>query len=333
MKTPLWISNTVLAACLALAHFPGQLARAQSAESAAYPSKPITFVIPSPAGGTGDLACRLLVKSAEKFLGQPVVPVNRTGASFTIAMSSIASANPDGYTIGYTAMLGMLMAPFVMEQKVPYHPLKDFRQIIQFGNLNMAVTVKSDSPLRNLGDLVAYARKNPNAVTYGAPGITSLGNLAMQQIAKKEGVTLTLVPFRGGPEVQTALLGGHILVGTGDFNYSLIQSGQLRILFLIGESRSSAYPDRPIAKELGYDFPVPLYLSVAAPAGTPDYAAQKLEQAFQQAMQTEDFIKGMNDLRISIYHRNSRELTDYMASAYQVYGSLLRELGLAREGR
>lgn len=333
MKIALWILKSFLGTCLALLLPAGQVARGQDAESATYPNKPITFVIPSPAGGTGDLACRLIIRSAEKLLGQPIVPVNRTGASFTIAMSSIASSKPDGYTIGYTAMLGMLMAPFVMEQKVSYNPLKDFRQIIQFGNLNMAVTVKNDSSLRNLGDLVAFARKNPGALTYGAPGITSLGHLAMQQIARKEGVALTLVPFRGGPEVQTALLGGHILVGTGDFNYSLVESGQLRILFLIGESRSSAYPDKPIAKELGYDFPVPLYLSVAAPAHTPDYAAQKLEQAFEQAMKTEDFVKGMNDLRISIFHRNSKEMTEYMASAYQVYGNLLRDLKLAREGR
>jgi tripartite-type tricarboxylate transporter receptor subunit TctC len=155
----------------------------------------------------------------------------------------------------------------------------------------------------------------------------------MQQIARREGVELSIVPFRGGPEVQTALLGGHILIGTGDFNQSLIQSGQLRILFMIGESRSSEYPDKPLVKELGYDFPVPLYLSAAAPAGTPDDVARKLEQAFEQAMQSEEFIKGMKDLRIAIFHRNSRELTEYMANAYRVYGALLRDLGLAKPGR
>jgi tripartite-type tricarboxylate transporter receptor subunit TctC len=302
-------------------------------EDAAYPSKPVTFVIPSPAGGTADLACRLLLKSAERFISQPFVAVNRTGASFTIANAAIASSKPDGYTIGYTAMLGMLMAPFVMEQPVPYHPLKDFRQLIQFGNLNMAVTVKGDSPLRDIKDLIAFARQNPGRATYGTPGITSLGHLTMQQIARKEGVSLSIVPFRGGPEVQTALLGGHILLGTGDFNQSLIQSGQLRILFMIGESRSADYPEKPLAKDLGYDFPVPLYLSAAAPAGTPDDIARKLEQAFYQAMHTEEFIKGMKDLRINIFHRDSRELTQYMANAYQVYGALLRDLGLAKPGR
>jgi tripartite-type tricarboxylate transporter receptor subunit TctC len=325
-------SGIRIAAFLTVAVCVISYARAEG-EGAAYPSRPITFIIPSPAGGTGDLACRLLMKSAERFFGQPFIPVNRTGASFTLANTALATAKPDGYTVGYTAMLGMLMAPFVMDAAVSYHPLRDFRQIIQFGNLNMAVTVRGDSPMRDIRDLIEYARQNPGKLTYGTPGVTSLGHLTMQQIARKENVDFSIVPFRGGPEVQTALLGGHIMVGTGDFDQALIESGQLRILFLIGESRSADYPDKPIAKELGYEFPVPLYLSVAGPAGLPDDIAGKLEQAFHQAMQTDEFIKGMKSLRISIAYRNGRELTEYMANAYQVYGALLKELGLAKSGR
>lgn len=329
MLPGLWSRIVVL---LALAVCTVSYARAQD-EGAAFPSRPITFIIPSPPGGTADLACRILIASAEKFLGQPIVPFNRTGAAFTIANTAIASAKPDGYTIGYTAMLGMLMAPFVLDAPVSYDPIKDFRQIIQFGNLNIAVTVRGDSPLRTIEDLIAYARANPGKVNYGAPGVTSLGHLTMQQIARKEKLDLTLVPFRGGPEVQTALLGDHIMIGTGDFDQSLIQTGQLRILFMIGESRSTDYPDKPIVKEFGYEFPVPLYLSVAGPAGLPDDIAGKLEQAFQQAMKSEDFIKGMANLRIPIFHRNSRELTDYMTNAHKVYGGILRDLGLAKPGR
>jgi tripartite-type tricarboxylate transporter receptor subunit TctC len=227
-------------------------------------------------------------------------------------------------------MLGMLIAPHVM--KVSYNPLKDFRQIIQFGNLNVAVTVKGDSPFRDLKDLIAYARQNPGKLTFGSPGVTSLGHMVMQQISKKENLSVSLVPFRGGPEVQTALLGGEIQVGTGDFNYSLIESGQLRVLFMIGEERSAQYPNIPSTKELGYDFLVPTYLSVAAPAETPDDVAQKLERAFEQAMKDPDFIKGMNDLRITIYHRSGKELTAYMENAYEVYGKLLTEMGVAGTG-
>ena len=106
------------AAFLTLAVCALSYARAEG-EGAGYPNRPITFIIPSPAGGTGDLACRLLMKSAERFLGQPFVAVNRTGASFTLANTALASAKPDGYTVGYGAMLGMLMAPLLWTRRFP----------------------------------------------------------------------------------------------------------------------------------------------------------------------------------------------------------------------
>ena len=295
---------------------------------AQYPSRPITFVMPSVAGSESDLAVRLISKEAEKFLGQPIAVVNKPGGSFTIGLTAVATSKPDGYTIGYTAHSGMFLVPYM--DKVPYHPINDVTQIMQFGYVNLAVVVKTDSPFKKFEDILAYARKNPKKVTYGSTGVGTIGALAMEQIAKKEGVQFTHIPFKGSPETQTALLGGHVLFGAGSLSYSLLESGQIRLLLLIAENRSPEFPTTPILKDLGYEIPAPLFLNVAGPKGIPDEIAKKLEAAYTKAMAEPAFIKGMKELHVTIVHRNSKELSDYVAYNYEVYGKLLKELGLSK---
>jgi len=301
---------------------------AQETDVSKYPSRPISLIVPMPPGGGTDLACRLLAKEAEKLLGQSVVVLNKPGGSQTIAAAAVVTAKPDGYTIGYTSHLGLFFAP-VME-KVPYHPVKDLKQIMQFGCTNIAVTVKGDSPFKRFEDIVAYARQNPKKLTYGSAGTGTLGHVTMEQIAKKEKVQLTHIPFKGSPETQAALLGGHVLLGTGDFNYSLLDAGQIRLLFLIVESRSSEYPETPIVKDLGYDIPCPTPMTIACPKGVPDEIARKLQDVFARAIKEPGFIKGMKDLRYTIVYRHGKELEDYVAFNYEAVAKVLKEMGLAK---
>ena len=301
---------------------------AQSQDTARYPSKPITYVIPLPAGGAPDLASRLICKEAEKFLGQPIVAVNKPGGSFSVGIAAIASAKPDGYTIGYTGHPGMFVSP--LTDKVPYHPVKDLRQIMQYAYMNVAVTVKGDSPFKDFKDIIAFARQNPKKLTYGSAGVGSLGHLAMEQIAKREKVQFTHIPFKGSPETQVALLGGHILVGTGDFNYPLLESGQVRLLLLIAEKPSPDYPKTPILKDLGYDIPAPTFLNVAGPKGLPDDIVRKLDDAFSRAMKEPSFIKGMKELRFTVFYRGAKEMDNYVAMNFDLFAKLLKEEGLIK---
>lgn len=296
---------------------------------APYPNRPITLIIPSPAGMGVDLAYRGIAQVAEKFLGQPIVPVNKPGASLTIGIAAIAASKPDGYTIGYAGHPGMFFAPYL--QKVPYHPVKDLRQIMQFGFIDIAIIVKGDSPFKNSKDIVAYARQNPGKMTYGSAGTGTLGGLAMELIAKKEGVGFTLIPFKGAPETETAVLGGHVLVGvTGSLNHSLLEAGQTRLIFLVAERRSAEYPNIPTLKDLGYDIPTPTALNIAGPKDMPEDVVKKLEEAFTKAMKEQAFIKVMKDLHITVFHRNSKELTDYVAYNYELFGKLLKEVQVTK---
>jgi tripartite-type tricarboxylate transporter receptor subunit TctC len=281
-----------------------------------------------PAGGGTDLAVRLLAKETEKFLGEPIVVVNKPGGSQTVATAQLATSKPDGYTIGYTSHLGLFSAP--LKEKVPYHPVKDLKQIMQFGSTNIAVIAKGDSTFTKFNDLIVYARQNPKKLTYGSAGVGSLGHLAMEQIAIREKVQFIHIPFKGSPETQAALLGGHILIGTGDFNSSLLEAGQIKLLLIIAEEHAVDYPHTPILKDLGYDIPAPTLMSVACPKGTPDEIVKKLEGAFTKAIKEPTFIRGMKELRYAIVYRNSTSVEEYVAYNYDAFARVLKELGLLR---
>ena len=291
-----------------------------------FPTRPITYIQPFTAGVPADLAMRLISKEAEKFLGKPVIVSNRPGAVGTIGVAAVATANPDGYTIGNTPHSPMFVIPHL--EKLSYQPVGDFKMIMQFGAFNMGVIVKSDAPFKSFKDLITFARQNPEKLTYGTAGTNSMQSIIIEQIAKREKVQLTHVPFKSTGDAQGALLGGHILFAAGDFNYSLVESGNARLLLLFREERAAEYPQTPILKDVGYDFPVPTFICVAGPKGLPDEIVKKLEDAFTKAMNEPAFIKGMKDLRLPIVYRSSRDLNAYVAHNFETYGRMLKDMGL-----
>ena len=293
-----------------------------------FPTRPITYIQPFTAGVPADLAMRLISKEAEKFLGKPIIVVNKPGAVGTIGVAAVATALPDGYTVGNTPHSPMFVVPNL--EKLPYHPVGDFKMIMQFGAFNMGLIVKSDSPFKSFKDLITFARQNPEKLTYGTAGTNSMQFIIMEQIAKREEARLTHVPFKATAEAQTALLGGHILFAAGDFNYSLVESGNARLLLLFREERAAEYPQTPILRDVGYDFPVPTFICVAGPKGLPDGIVKKLEDAFTKAMKEPAFVKGMQDLRLPIVYRGSRDLNAYVAHNHETYGRMLKDMGLTK---
>lgn len=300
---------------------------AQEKEVASYPSRPITYFISMPPGNSSDLAARLIAKEAEKYLKQPIVPVNKPGGSLTFGVAATATAKPDGYTIGIGIHSPLFLVPHL--EKVPYHPIKDLKQIMQFASFNFGVIVKHDSPFKDFKDVITYARQNPKKLTFGASPL-AIAHFVMEQIAKKEKVQFTQIPFKGGKESEMALLGGHILVAAGDVSYALIEAGQTRLLLLLKEELSAEYPKTPILKDLGYDVPCPMFMGVQGPKDIPEGIVKKIEEAFTLAMKEQSFINGMEKLHIPIVYRNSKELGDYVLTNYEAYGRLLKEMGVIK---
>jgi len=302
---------------------------AQDAEVARFPSRPITYILPLPAGPPVDFVTRLLMKETETILGQPIIVLNKPGGALTIGAAAIAAAKPDGYTIGYTGPSALFIVPFI--EKLPYDPLKDFQQIMQWASMNFGVSVRANSPFKSFKDIVVYARQNPKKLNYGTTGSVSIQFLITEQIARKEKVQFTQIPYKGGGEVETALLGDFIDFGASEFSAARIDAGQIRLLLLFRDERSAGYPQTPVLKDLGYgDINAPMFMNVAGPAGLAPVIAKKLEDAFTRAIKEPAFIKGIKELRWSIVHRNSKEMTEYVAHNYENYGKQLKELGLAK---
>ncbi len=297
-------------------------------DASKYPSKPITYVCPVPPGTGTDLSIRLIAKELEKVLGQSVVVVNKPGAALTIGTAFVASAKPDGYTIGFSGGPPLFFTPLL--EKVPYHPIKDLRMVAQYGGFNFGVIVKGDSPFKSFKDLMDYARQNPKKLTYGTTGANSMPHITMERIAKQENVQITHIPFKGTPESQTALLGGHILAAAGDFGVTLVDSGETRVVMLLKEEKSLEYPQVPIMRDLGYHLPYPMIISVITAKAVPDAIVKKLDDAFAKAMKEPAFISGMKELRLPVMYRSGKELDAYVARNYDYYSKLFKELGLIK---
>jgi len=301
----------------------------QDAEVAKYPNRPINFVVPNPAGGPSDLVMRLLGKEAEKYLGQPVVVVNKPGAALALGVAAVATAKPDGYTIGFAPHSALYVVPHL--EKVPYHPLRDLKYIAGISAITMGMIVRHDSPFKTFKDVIAFARQNPKKVSYGDTGTNSMQYIITEQIAKKERVQFLHIPYKGTAEWQTALLGGHVSMGVGQFNYSLLEAGQIRLLLLLKEEKSSEYSETPILKDLGYDIPCPMVFNVVAPKDIPDGIARKLEEAYSKAIREPAFVKRLKeDFREPIAYRSSKELTDYVSHSYGVWEKYLIEMGVKK---
>ncbi len=320
--------NSGLLLCLSLVLLFSRFGYAQE-DIAKYPNRPLTLIFPYSAGVTSDVAFRLMAKEAEKFLGQPIVVVNKPGGSGTIGVAALAAAKPDGYTIGQTGSSAMFMIPFF--EKVPYHPVNDFKQIIQFKGSNFGVIVNSNSRFDKFQDLIAYARQNPRKLHYGTAGANNMAFIAMELIAKKEQVHFTNIPFKATSDAEMALLGDHIHFAAGDFTYSLLEAKKIKLLMVLKEEHSEEYPKVPILKDLGYGHvPFPSYASIAGPRGLPEGIVKKLEDAFTKAMREPAFIKGMKDLQIPVVYRNSKGMEEYVAHNYELFGKLLKEMGLTK---
>ena len=294
-----------------------------------YPSKPITFISPVPPGQGTDLSIRLLAKELEKILGKPVVVENKPGAALTIGAAAVAAAKPDGYTIGFTGGPPLYFTPLL--EKVPYDPIKDLRMVAQYGAMNVAVAVKKDTPFKTFKDLIDFARQNPKKLTYGTTGANSITNITMERVAKQENVQFTHIPFKGTPETQAALLGGHIMAACGDFGgSSLVDSGDVRFLMLLKDEKSAEYPNVPILKDLGYNIPYTMITSVITAKAVPDAIVKKLEDAIVKAMKEPTFLKGMKDLNLPVVYHSGKEMDMSIAQNYEYYKKVFTEMGLIK---
>ena len=296
--------------------------------AADFPTKPVTLIVPWPAGGATDRHLRVLAEAASKHLGQPIVIDNKPGASGTLGAATMAAtAKPDGYTI---AQLPITIFRLPYMQKVSFDPTKDFSFIIHLTGYTFGTAVNANSPWKTWKELLDYARANPGKIRYATPGTGSTLHITMEQIALQEGLKWTQVPFRGEAEMTAALLGDHVEAAAGGTGMGpLVDAGKFRMLVVWTEKRSPRFPDSPTLVEEGQKIISASPYGLAGPKGMDPKVIKVLHDAFQKAMQDPSHLKVLEDLSQPMVYLNSE---DYRAFAMKIIAEqqeLIARLGLA----
>ena len=276
-----------------------------------YPSRPVTFIVPWPPGGSTDLSMRSLAVIAEKHLGQRIIIENRPGVTGTLGATQLSqSAKPDGYTISQMPIT-VFRLPHMM--KTNFDAMQDFTWIIHLTGYTFGVVVRSDSPWKSWRDLIAYAKANPGKLTYATPGNGSSLHITMEDIAQREGIKWVQVPFKGYAEGAQALLGGHVEVHADSTGWGeQVNAGRLRLLVTWGAQRTKRWPQTPTLKDLGYPIVSNSPYGIAGPKGMDPAVVKVLHDAFKKALDDPEYQKMLEKFDQDVFYLNS---ADYAAFA------------------
>ncbi|MEN6567246.1 MAG: tripartite tricarboxylate transporter substrate binding protein, partial [Veillonellales bacterium] len=231
-----------------------------------YPEKPITMIVPFSVGGGQDLLARAMEKQTPKYLGQPLVIVNKPGSTGALGWNELTGASPDGYTIGTTST-EVLVLPLYGMAKYDYSTAT--LPLAQIATASWAVAVKAEQPWQNIDDLVAYAKQNPGQLKFSHGGVGSLPHIIGETIGKEADVKLSQVPFRSAGEAAAALLGGHVqfAIVSPSVIKEHVKNGTVKVLAVSGEKRSSDpdFASVPTLKEQGFNIAYENWYGLAAP--------------------------------------------------------------------
>lgn len=250
-----------------------------------FPNKPVRIVVPFAAGGTVDLVARVLADDLSQQTGQAFVVENRSGASGAIGSDSVAKATADGYTL--LIQTPTLIVNPLINKRVPYDAIRDFRPIAMIGSAPMVMTVHPSIPARNLKEFVELARAGQGKYAFGISSVGSPMHLATEAIKKRGGFDIPSIPYRGTSGAINDALGGQIagMIDAIPSSAPHIASGKLRAIAVTTRQRARSLPNVPTVAESGYpEFDMATWYGIWAPRGLPDATAQKLEALIKKAM-------------------------------------------------
>lgn len=266
------------------------------AQQAVFPSKPIRLIIPSAAGGVSDVVARAYGEQMAKMLNQPVLIDNMPGAGTLLAVRHVLKSPPDGHTLIVSANT-IVTLPYV-DPKAGYSP-SDFAGVADLSRMPMALVVGANSLYKTLAQLVDAAKKNPDALTFASVGVGTTSHLPVELFMQEAKMKMTMVPYKGIPLAIPDIIGERVtlMMGTAPSVGELIKAGKMRALAVTSETRSKDFPNVPTFKELGYpDANYELFISLLAPARTPDNVVKALADAVAVAKKDPELIKRLEGL-------------------------------------
>jgi tripartite-type tricarboxylate transporter receptor subunit TctC len=297
-----------------------------------YPSKAVRVVLPFAAGGVADITARIVAEKLSEKLGQRFYIENQPGAGGIAAARSVIASPPDGYTL---ALLTNGTAVSVsLFQSLPYDPLKDFAPVSSLGFFDFVLATGADSPFKTLGEFVAAAKAKPGALNVGTVNIGSTQNLSAELLKTAAGVDFAIVPFRGTPEVQVALLQGNIVLMID--SYSTIKGnladGKLRALATSGPMRPESTPDIPTAREGGVaNYDVVSWNALFAPKGTPPDIIKILNDALHEILANPNVKNKLLELGIEAKASTPEEIAARLKSDIEKWQKVIETAGIAKQ--
>ncbi len=290
-----------------------------------YPGKPIEVIVGYAPGGGTDMTARAVADVAQKYVGQPLVVVNKPGATGAIGSQYVATAKPDGYTLLVAGGSETVSLPHF--KSMPYNPVDDFEPIIRITIERIGFYVKSDAPWKTMQDFVADAKRSPDKFTYATAGIGGIHHATVLVLEKRTGIRLSHVPYKGGAENLAAVAGGHVDVAMAAPNeaYVLVQGGRVRCLGLASLSRSPAEPKTPTLKELGYDVYIENQKGFVFPKGTPKAVIQKLHDGLKKVFDDPQFKANADKLKLELAYLGPEEFRKALKTMYDQIGESVKK--------
>ena len=290
----------------------------------AYPTKPISLVVPWPAGAGTDVVQRAAARLVESQFGKNIVVVNKPGAAGVIGAREVETAAPDGYILGGIAST-VLLTQYTVPNPTDWNK---YEPIATLTYDPAGIAVRADSPFRTLNDLIQYARNNPAKLKIGNSGMGGFHHVFAVMLEKDAGIRLEHIPFKGGSEIVIATLGGQIEAASADSSalYTQVRAGKLRLLGLASNRRHPIFPDVPTYLEQGVNVNIGVRRLVVAPKGTPTAVIRRLEAAYLKAGGDPEFTKIQGGWVIDV--KNAQETAKAMASDDLLLRKIVEEAGL-----
>lgn len=291
-----------------------------------YPDRPLKFLCPWPAGGTADMTMRALCTAAARQLGQPIAFENKPGAAGMLGLRALASAKPDGYTVG---QIPISVTRFSQLGSVPIDPMKDLTYLARTSGQTFGIAVLATSPWKTLREFVAAAKAAPGRVTYASSGVGGATHVGMEEFAIAADAQFNHVPFKGGAEALQAVLGGHVDALADSSSWApMVHSGKLRLLATWGEQRTHDFKDVPTLRDLGWNVVVDAPNGVGAPRGLDAGVAAKLREAFRVAVHSPEFGSACDRIDAPVMYLDGPDYEKYVATMYRRETQLIERLKL-----
>jgi tripartite-type tricarboxylate transporter receptor subunit TctC len=295
-----------------------------------FPARPVTLIVPFPAGGPTDITMRTLAEVTTPHLGQSIVVENRPGAGGTLGVVALASARPDGYLLSQLP-LSVFRIPHT--QKVTWSPLTDVTYVIGVSGYTFGVVVPAASQFKSFRDLIEWARKNPGKLDYGSTGTGTSPHLTMEEIALAQSVTFNHVPYKGSADLMQAILSGQIMAAADSTGFAPhVEAGKLRLLCTWGEKRTRRFKDVPTLVELGYGIVSASPYGLGAARNTDPAIVKTLHDAFAKGLRDPKHLAILDRYDQDLWYQSSAEYESYARATYVKEKRLIERLGLERKG-